>query len=69
MTEMAITDMELEELNKFRISETTNVSDILAEQVTQFEDPDFWGHDNIIKPDESIEAAIDKLSRKLRRRL
>ena len=69
MSEMAITDMDSKGLNKFRLRETTRMSDILAEQVHQFEDPDFWGKDNIIKPDESIEAAIDKLSRKLRRRL
>jgi hypothetical protein len=42
---------------------------VLAEQVSQFEDPDFWGKDNIIKPDESIESAIAKLSRKLKRRM
>ena len=56
-------------LNKFKLRETTRVSDILAEQVYMFEDPDFWGRDNIIKPDESIEAAIDRLSRRLKRRM
>ena len=69
MSEMAITDIDPGGLNKFKLRETTRMTDILAEQVLQFEDPEFWGKDNIIKPDESIEAAIDKLSRKLRRRM
>ena len=69
MSEMAITDVDPNDLNKIRIRETTNMSDILAEQVSQFEDTDFWGEDNIIKPDESIEAAIERLNRRLRRRL
>ncbi len=69
MSEMAVTDLDQENVTKFKYGQTSKLSDILAEQVTQFEDPDFWGKDNIIKPDESIEAAIDKLSRKMRRRL
>lgn len=69
MSEMAVTDLDRENVIKYRYGETTKMSDILSEQVTQFEDPDFWGVDNIIKPDESIEAAIAKLSRKMRRRL
>ena len=69
MSEMAITDMDPEGLIKFKLRETTGMSDILAEQVNQFEDPEFWGMDNIIKPDESIEAAIDKLNRRLKRRM
>ena len=69
MTEMAITDLDQENVTKYKYNQTSKMSDILAEQVTQFEDPDFWGVDNIIKPDESIEAAIAKLSRKMKRRL
>jgi hypothetical protein len=69
MTEMAITDLDQENVTKYKYNQTSKISDILAEQVTQFEDPDFWGVDNIIKPDESIEAAIAKLSRKMKRRL
>ncbi len=69
MTELAVTDMEKENLVKFKYSQATRFSDVLAEQVSQFEDPDFWGKDNIIKPDESIESAVEKLSRKMRRKL
>ena len=69
MTEMAVTDLDRENITKYKYKQATRMSDILSEQVSQFEDPDFWGVDNIIKPDESIEAAIAKLSRKMRRRL
>jgi hypothetical protein len=69
MTELAVTDVDHDNVTKYRYSETSKMSDILAEQVVQFEDPDFWGVDNIIKPDESIESAIAKLSRKMKRRL
>lgn len=69
MSEMAITDVDKENIRKFRVSESARYSDVLAEQVSQFEDPDFWGSNNIIKPDESIEEAISKLSRKLKRQL
>ena len=68
MTEMAVTDLDRENITKYKYKQATRMSDILSEQVSQFEDPDFWGVDNIIKPDESIEAAIAKLSRKMRRR-
>jgi len=69
MSEMAITDMNDKNINKLKLRESVRFSDIMAEQVSQFEDPDYWGDYNIIKPDESIETAINKLNRKLRRQL
>jgi hypothetical protein len=35
--------------------------------VGDFEDPGFWGEYNIIRPEESIEEATQKLARKLKR--
>jgi hypothetical protein len=69
MTEMAVTDIDATNVDKLKLKDASKYSDILAEQVNQFEDPEYWGDYNIIKPDESIEAAIDKLSRKLKRQL
>jgi len=68
MSEMAVTDISSENIQKYKFRETTKITDIFVEKVTDFEDPDFWGDYNIIKPDESIEAAIERLSRKLKRR-
>ena len=68
MSELAVTDIISENIEKFKFRETAKYTDIFVEQVSDFEDPDFWGDYNIIKPDESIEAAIERLSRKLKRR-
>jgi hypothetical protein len=68
MSELAVTNIISENVEKFKFRETAKYTDIFVEQVSDFEDPDFWGDYNIIKPDESIEAAIEKLSRKLKRR-
>jgi hypothetical protein len=69
MSEMAVTDMDANNVDKLKFKDQAKYSDILAEQVNQFEDPDYWGDYNIIKPDESIEAAIDKLNRRLKKQM
>ncbi|HDR90261.1 MAG TPA: carboxypeptidase-like regulatory domain-containing protein [Bacteroidetes bacterium] len=68
VSEMAVTDIDPENVVRFRMRETTRLNDVLEDQVADFEDPDFWGEYNVIKPDESIEEAIEKLGRILRRR-
>ena len=68
MSEMAITDVDPQDVTKFKYRETTRRSDIFIEQVKDFEDPDFWGEYNIIQPEESIQTAIEKIGRKLKRR-
>jgi hypothetical protein len=68
MFEMAITDRDKENLVKFSNKETVKFSDVLSDQVVAFEDENFWGEYNYIKPDESIEVAIEKLNKKLKRR-
>jgi hypothetical protein len=69
MSELAVTDITLDNVEKYKFRESAKFTDIFVEQVSDFEDPAFWGDYNIIKPDESIEAAIEKLSRKLKRRI
>ncbi len=66
--EMAITDWEpnIDNLqpkgkNKMRSSI------ILSDEALGFADPDFWGEYNIIEPEKSIESAIRKIQRQLRR--
>ena len=68
MTEMAVTDTDTENVTKFRFRETTKRGDIFADQVSDFEDPDFWGEYNIIQPEESIQSAIERIGRRLERR-
>ena len=37
------------------------------DRVEYFDDPDFWADYNIIEPTESLENAIDKLKKKVRK--
>jgi hypothetical protein len=68
MTELAVTDIDKENITRFKFRDTTKRSDIFADQVSNFEDPDFWGEYNIIQPEESIQSAIQRIERKLQRR-
>jgi len=40
---------------------------ILNDEALGFADPDFWGEYNIIEPEKSIESAIKKIQRQLRK--
>ncbi|MDC6367082.1 MULTISPECIES: carboxypeptidase-like regulatory domain-containing protein [Flavobacteriaceae] len=66
--EMAVTDWEKNitgevPKNKERLKKTI----ILSDEAIGFSDPDFWGQYNIIEPEKSIESAIKKIQRQLRR--
>ncbi len=66
--EMAVTDWEKNvtgDLPKNR--ERIKKSIILSDEAIGFSDPDFWGEYNIIEPEKSIESAIKKIQRQLRR--
>ena len=66
MSEMAITDRTDQEVIKFAGKEKLRYSDVFSEKVSDFTDPEFWGDYNVIEPDQSIESAIRRLSRKLK---
>jgi len=66
MSELAITDRTEEDVVKFSSKERMKPSDFFNEEVAAFADPDFWGDYNVIEPDQSIEAAIRRLSRKVK---
>jgi hypothetical protein len=66
MSEMAITDRTNEEVIKFTGKEKLRYNDVFTDQVEAFADPEFWGDYNVIEPDQSIESAIRRLSRKLK---
>jgi len=66
--EMAVTDWKknlTSELPKVR--DRMKFSIILNDEALGFADPDFWGEYNIIEPEKSIESAIKKIKRQLRR--
>lgn len=66
--EMAVTDWE-QNLDKSmpKLKERISKSIILSDEAIGFSDPDFWGEYNIIEPEKSIESAIKKIQRQLKR--
>ena len=67
MSEVAITDVDTSNIIKHRLRDTSRPAEILVERVSDFEDPEFWGDYNIIRPEQTIEQAIERLGRRLRR--
>lgn len=67
-SEMAITDWEITNLeNPFAPKDRLRPTVILHDAVSGFSDPNFWGEYNQIEPEKSIESAIDKIRRKIKR--
>jgi hypothetical protein len=67
MSEVAITDRHEDNITKFAQKETFKYNMVFAEKVENFSDPDFWGSSNIIEPEESIENAIKKLAKTMKK--
>ena len=66
MSEIAVTDRTDQEVIKFAKEEKIKYTDVFSEKVSDFADREFWGDYNIIEPDQSIETAIKRISRKLK---
>jgi len=67
-SEMAVTDRYEDDPQKFPRKERIRSTDVIAEKVEYFQDPDFWGDYTVIEPDKEITNAIKRLSDKLLRR-
>ncbi len=67
-SEMAITDRYDNNVVKIPRNERIRSTDVIAEKVEHFLDPDFWGEYNVIEPNQEIMDAVKRLSGKLRRR-
>ena len=66
MSEIAVTDRTDQEVIKFAGKDKIKYNDVFSEKVTAFTDKEFWGDYNVIEPDQSIESAIRRLSKKLK---
>jgi len=64
--EMVVTDRDTINVEKPRLRDQVRTNDILVDDVSFYHDDVFWGEYNYIKPDESIESVINRLSRRLR---
>jgi hypothetical protein len=67
MSEVAITDRSEEKVAKFAKQDVFRQNMVFAEKVEAFADADFWGEYNIIEPEDSIESAIKKLSKSMKK--
>jgi len=67
MSELAITDRHADNIVKFGNQEVFRSNMVFTDKVQAFEDVDFWGENNIIEPDNSIENAIKKLSKSMKK--
>ncbi|WP_303520799.1 carboxypeptidase-like regulatory domain-containing protein [Cellulophaga lytica] len=66
--EMAVTDWEKNTSNVLpKGKNKVKMSIILGDEAVGFSDPNFWGEYNIIEPEKSIESAIKKIKRQLKR--
>ncbi|MFO8000709.1 MAG: carboxypeptidase-like regulatory domain-containing protein [Marinilabilia sp.] len=63
--EMAVTDWEKTDDKPFRGSDRLSMNAVMEDEVTGFFDPDFWGDYNVIEPEQPIEAAIEKIQKRL----
>jgi len=66
MSEIAVTDRTDQEVIKFAGKDKIRYTDVFSEKVSSFTDKEFWGDYNVIEPDQSIESAIRRLSKKLK---
>ncbi len=67
MSELAITDRRADNIIKFAKPEVFKSDMIFTEKVQDLTDTDFWGENNIIEPESSIENAIKKLSKGMKK--
>ncbi len=66
--EMAVTNSEgVPQDIKEKYRNRLKPSVILSDAISGFSDKDFWGAYNVIEPDKSIESAINKIQKKLKR--
>ena len=66
MTEIATTDRTNKNVVKYPRNEQLKSTIVFEEKVRPFADSEFWGKYNTIKPEESIENAINKYGVRLK---
>ena len=67
-SEMAVTDWELNTSNEsIKFKERLKPSIVISDEASGFSDPEFWGAFNVIEPEKSIESAINKIKKQLKK--
>ena len=63
---MAVTNWQLETEDRIKKNENfLNKRVVMGDDISGFTDLQFWGSNNIIEPDKSIQNAIDKIQRNI----
>jgi hypothetical protein len=62
-SEFVITNKDTANIARFRFNEISRPKDVLVDQIGET-DQEFWGSENVIKPDEPIEKTILRIGRK-----
>jgi len=65
--DLAVTDKDTVNVAKFKMSETLKPNQVFIDHLSNYYDEDFWGTYNIIKPEEPIEEAIKRISKKMKK--
>ncbi len=65
--EMAVTDWEKSQVKNAKPVDRLKTNVVMMDEVSGFSDPEFWGEYNVIEPEKSIDQAIKKIQRKLKR--
>ncbi|MFD2565696.1 carboxypeptidase-like regulatory domain-containing protein [Aquimarina rubra] len=66
--EMAITDWKKNPDNEnIRAKDRLKSTVVISDEASGFSDPEFWGEYNVIEPEKSIESAIRKIKKQLRK--
>jgi hypothetical protein len=67
-SEMAVTDWKLNtDGESVKGRDRLRPSVIISDEASGFSDPEFWGAYNVIEPEKSIESAINKIKRQLKK--
>jgi len=67
-SEMAVTDWKVNtEGENVKMRDRLRPSIIISDEAYGFSDPEFWGAYNVIEPEKSIEAAINKIKKQLKK--
>ena len=64
--DLAITDKDTVNVTRFKYRDIVNPNDVFVDHLSSKYDEDFWGPYNIIKPEEPIEEAIKRLSKRMK---
>lgn len=65
--DLAVTDKDTVNVSRFKYAESLKPTQIFIEQLDGGYDENFWGSYNIIKPEEPIEEAVERINKKMKK--